>query len=206
MANQKIYLGEDLVPINYLGATQATGILPIPTTTTTTTSTTTTTTSTTTTTTTLGYPYGDFLYGGWVFYVDGNDWYIATDTNIGSDFNDVLGIDCGTSNGIGTGPTNTQLLADRGSSVAIAALAANYEGYNDWFIPSYTLLQQMCANKIYIPNFSSGNYRSSTEGISGSRAYYIGGVRLDTCGVVSNTYKRNLISFAGTRLVRKQTV
>ena len=155
-----------------------------------------------------GIPYGDNVYGGYLFFVTGSDYYVAHNANIGGDFNDVLGTDCGTTNGIGTGPNNTSLLAAEGSSVANTALSASYNGYTDWFIPSYALLEEMCSNKSYIPNFDSGNFRSSTEGIGGSDAFYIGAVDLSDCGVSSNTYKSNSIASSpmNTRLVRKQTV
>lgn len=152
-----------------------------------------------------GIPFGEEVYGGYLFFVTGSDWYVAHDENIGGNFEDVLGTDCGTTNGIGTGPNNTVLLANNGSSVAETAVSASYNGYDDWFIPSYELLQTMCTNKAYIPSFSTGNFRSSTEGIGGSDAFYIGGIDVSDCSIASNNYKQSLIAFS-TRVVRKETV
>ena len=150
--------------------------------------------------------FGDFAYGGYLFFVTGSDYYVATDSNIGGNFADVLGIDCGTTNGLGTGPTNTVLLANNGSSVATTAVSASINGETDWFIPSYDLLEIMCTNKQYIPNFSSGNIRSSTEGIGGSNRFYIGTIDIGNCTQTINTYKSEVFGPRSTRLVRKQTV
>jgi hypothetical protein len=151
-------------------------------------------------------PLGKFLYGGYVFYIDGTDWYIAYNLNLSGDFADVLGINCGTTNGLGTGPNNTQLLSNNGSAVATAALNATYNGKTDWFIPSYDLLGIMCNNKVYIPNFASGNYRSSTEGIGGSASFYIGSTDISTCNLSASTYKSLAFGSYSTRVVRKEIV
>jgi len=78
----------------------------------------------------------------------------------------------GTSNGIGFGKRNTQLIVDRleqleikiERSAAQLCVNLNFDGYNDWFLPSIDELKLMYSNlkQNGLGNFESTRYASSS--------------------------------------------
>jgi hypothetical protein len=94
---------------------------------------------------------GDVWHGGTVFFIDGNDYYVASSVDF-----DSTGIFIGCSNigtFMGTQPpitesyNNTVLLAGApcgpGNLAAEVLIPITENGYNDWFIPSIDALQAM---------------------------------------------------------------
>jgi hypothetical protein len=92
---------------------------------------------------------GDAWHGGTVFFINGNDYYVASSIN----FDDGNYVGCSNYGFMGTQPpitesyNNTLLLSNApcgGGNLAQEVLIPITEnGYNDWFIPSIDALQAM---------------------------------------------------------------
>jgi len=114
---------------------------------------------------------GTIIFGGIVFYLDGNGGGLvcaesdqSTYTNWGC-YETTIG---GTGTGIGTGAANTAAIVAECSEPGIAARICNgmvLNGYNDWFLPSKDELDLMYENlKLNgIGGFASAYYWSSSE-------------------------------------------
>ncbi|MBU0764154.1 MAG: DUF1566 domain-containing protein, partial [Bacteroidetes bacterium] len=123
-----------------------------------------------------GTQIGDDCGGGIVFYIDGSNYsYISKTSDEG---NVVWGCD-GTQipgaegSAVGTGEQNTIDIEAGCATAGIAAdLCANlvYNGYDDWFLPSFDELYQLYLSKEIVGGFSANSYWSSTE-VSSWSAY-----------------------------------
>jgi len=71
-------------------------------------------------------------------------------------------------NSLGTGPANTNLLMTYSCGGA-AAICSNYvnAGYQDWFLPSYDELRKVCANAVSLNIIPYTYWTSSSSGGSG---------------------------------------
>lgn len=109
---------------------------------------------------------GDTWHGGTVFFIDGNDYYIASDT--GSFYNSFVGSDClgcfaGTTTALLDSFNNTLLLSQAPfgpGNLSREILITPYNGYSDWFVPSIDAFNEI-AN--YLTLDSKTQYWSSTE-------------------------------------------
>ena len=107
---------------------------------------------------------GDVWHGGTVFFIDGNDYYIAS-TSIYDGF---VGSDCtscsaGTTTALLDSYNNTLLLSQAPfgpGNLSREVLINSYNGYNDWFVPSIDAFNEI-AN--YITLDSKTQYWSSSE-------------------------------------------
>jgi hypothetical protein len=76
---------------------------------------------------------------------------------------------------LGTGAQNTaDIIAGCPEEGIAAKIASDYSlnGYSDWFLPSYSELDVLDANKAFVGYFADGEYWSSTEG-SSTFAYHV---------------------------------
>jgi len=161
-----------------------------------------------------GLAIGHFYGGGIIFYIDSTGQHgLVCDPNL------VFGtISCyngnpwgcngtsigGTSNAIGSGAQNTALILGICSESSIAAKICNdleYNGYNDWFLPSIDELRMMnllaLNNLIPIPAWQGYNGTASSSEIDSYSyfAYYFGfdghvinGAKQNWAGVCSSTF------------------
>lgn len=124
---------------------------------------------------------GDEYQGGKIFYLDesGTSGLIASTEDLSYDegFGIQYGFIWGSDGIIGTndnnGYENTKKMANIANSEGHAAYAFkngySYNGYNDWYIPSYNELELLKENKSYVGNFQnstvswSNYYWSSSE-------------------------------------------
>lgn len=124
---------------------------------------------------------GDEYQGGKIFYLDenGENGLIASKEDLsyngsqGTEFRFYWGIPgelLGTS--LDNGKENTDLMASKATSPGCAAYhfknGYEYNGYNDWYIPSYNELELLKENKSYVGGFSdltdwNAMYWSSSE-------------------------------------------
>jgi hypothetical protein len=111
---------------------------------------------------------GDSWHGGTVFFIDGNDYYVASSI----DFDNGNFVACsnpgtlmGTQNQITESYNNTILLAGvpcgPGNLAAEVLLPITENGYNDWFIPSIDALQLI--NDLGLGLLDPQLYWTSTE-------------------------------------------
>lgn len=150
-------------------------------------------TTTTTTTFSGNYTVGQSALGGIVAYIlqpsdpgyDANVQHglIVSNTDAATSNTrwGCYGVDLpgASSTTIGSGPTNTQSIADNCSDIGIAAkICIDYTdgGYNDWYLPSRDELSAIVANKAVIGGFNNGlpfgAYWTSTQASAGSAYYY----------------------------------
>ena len=114
---------------------------------------------------------GDFYQGGVVFYIyqSGDTGYVENETHglivsVSHVSTATWGpiADVATSNAIGTGLANTNLMSSQvGSGAANACLNYSAGGYSDWFLPSKDELQLIVNNKSIINSVSASNGGSS---------------------------------------------
>lgn len=124
---------------------------------------------------------GDEYQGGKIFYLEenGKNGLIASKEDLsynsdqGTEFRFYWGVPgelLGTS--LDNGKENTAIMASKATSPGCAAYhfknGYEYNGYNDWYIPSYNELELLKENKSYIGNFSNSTdwnamYWSSSE-------------------------------------------
>lgn len=124
---------------------------------------------------------GDEYQGGKIFYLEenGKNGLIASkedlsyDSDQGTEFRFYWGDPgelLGTS--LDNGKENTAIMASKATSLGCAAYhfknGYEYNGYNDWYIPSYNELELLKENKSYVGNFSNltdwnAMYWSSSE-------------------------------------------
>lgn len=92
---------------------------------------------------------GDSWHGGTVFFIDGNDYYVASSVTF--DTGNFVGCSndgfVGTQTALTASYNNTLLLSvapcGGGNLAAEVLLPITENGYNDWFIPSVRAIQQM---------------------------------------------------------------
>ena len=124
----------------------------------------------------IGQNYG----GGIIFYIDGTGQHglISSTTDQGTavwgcyDYANPIYLGANT----GNGQTNTSIIVNGCPEPAIAARICDdleWNGYSDWFLPSYGDLLMMYAHRNIIGGFdTTAGYWSSLEG-NGWRAYYV---------------------------------
>ena len=119
---------------------------------------------------------GSIIFGGIVFYLDGNGGgLVCTESDQSTNaewgcYGTTIG---GTSTDIGTGAANTAAIVAGCSETGIAARICDelvLNGYSDWFLPSKDELDLMYENlKLNgIGGFADGNYWSSSESSFGT--------------------------------------
>lgn len=119
--------------------------------------------------TSASFYLGMSYQGGIVFYINntGQHGLIASTSDAGMASWGCYGINIyGTSQAIGTGANNTQLIINGCNEAGIAALICDQltlNGYSDWYLPSWNELGQMYNRKNLIGYFADDFYWSSTE-------------------------------------------
>lgn len=147
---------------------------------------------------------GDVWHGGVVFFIDGNDYYVVSE----SDYQTASAPACNNIGLMGTNPDiqssyqNTVTLADPpcGPNVPYNDILLFDDGfYSDWFTPSSQALETIVANlgNTFLTRFE--NYVSSTEFDSDNMIY------VDWQGIVTNESKTNSIVPSLVRPIRKET-
>lgn len=114
---------------------------------------------------------GEYKFGGVIFWVNaaGNEGLACavTDQSTGIQwYNGMSIVTNANENGIGTGESNTSLIVNaQGSGVYAAKICDDliFNGFNDWFLPSYDELEEMHGNKSIIDNVSLANSGTSIE-------------------------------------------
>ena len=164
-----IYLGNDLLPTTdfaYLGNTPVSNL---------------------TTYVTRNYTLGQFVDGGYVFYITGSypnqHGLIAYPTDIPGVYGSTLlqwgctGTNVTTSADMFAGKTNTDAIVAACSNPNIAARWCSdliESGFDDWYLPSTAELAQLYINRAYVPNLKSAQFESyywaSTQGSSADYA------------------------------------
>ena len=122
----------------------------------------------------IGQPYQGGIIG--YVFVMGDPGYVTGQTHglIVTNVNQSTGAQwgclgsniLGTSQNIGTGLTNTNTIVTNCSTSTIAAALCfnlSFGGYSDWYLPSYSELSKLYANKAAIGGFSNVPYWSSTQ-------------------------------------------
>ena len=115
---------------------------------------------------------GDSYAGGIVFYIDGlGGGLIAAESDESRiiEWGGMGTIIGGTGTAIGTGEANTVLIVNKlGNETSAAKLCADkdYNGYDDWFLPSKDELNLMYQQKSVIGGFIDYDYLSSSESSS----------------------------------------
>lgn len=72
----------------------------------------------------------------------------------------------GTSTSLGSGPANTEIIANGCQTTSIAAKVCNdliLNGYCDWYLPSKDELNKLYLNKLAIGGFQNSYYWTSSE-------------------------------------------
>jgi len=108
-----------------------------------------------------------------------------------------------TSQAIGTGLTNTNLIVTQNGGVAntyAAGLARGYNGgdFNDWYLPSFSELEKLYSNRTLIGGFASSAYWSSSEN-TGPTASTNAVEYLFSLGAGANTTKGSLLYVRAVR-------
>ena len=147
---------------------------------------------------------GDYWHGGFVFYIDGSDYYVVSDIDfdtgsfVGCDYPGTL---MGTFNALSSSYDNTVALSQvpcgPGNLAAQVLLPITQNGYSDWFIPSTDAFDAIIASLGTTFLDKTATYWSSTE----DGADYIVIVAAD--GTKAALYKSD--SGPYTRLIRKET-
>lgn len=145
---------------------------------------------------------GDTWHGGIVFFIDGNDYYIAEPNdfepmNLWSMCN-AIGFNVGTGSDIQSSYNNTLLLepAPCGPALASEALNVAQYGYSDWFLPSIEALEMMDSLGLGLLNPKTNYWSSSEDGFNDMFCY-------DT-GVSRNSFIKGDVGPSAKR-IRKET-
>lgn len=147
---------------------------------------------------------GDSWHGGTVFFIDGNDYYVASSIDFDRSglwfMCTAIGFNLGTQAPITESYNNTVLLSNPPCGPGLASevlLPITENGYSDWFIPSIDALQLIFAQFPGILN-PAEDYWSSTE--ANDNNMFV----LDNSGAVK-LFNKTGSGVLWTKLIRKET-